>query len=105
MTRAEMAEQREALEAEVARLRAELQATEQRLAFATSSAKLAWWDWDIRTGKLTRFGAEPGFLGFAPHDTPTTAQSWFSGVHPEALPAAGVPTPLQRGISEWTEEL
>ncbi len=105
MASAETVEQQEALKAEVARLRAELNATEQRLAFATSSAKLAWWDWDIRTGMLTRFGAQPGFLGFAPHDTPMTAQSWYSRVHPDDLPTPGVPTPLQRGVSEWTEEL
>src|SRR4051812_7424278 len=105
MTSVETAEQQEALRAEVARLRAELSASEQRLAFATSSAKLAWWDWDIATGMLTRFGAEPGFLGFDPADTPTTAQSWQRRIHPDDLPSPDAPSPLQRGISEWTEEL
>jgi PAS domain S-box-containing protein len=105
MASVETAEQQEALKAEIARLRAELSATEQRLEFATSSAKLAWWDWDTRTGRLTRFGAERGFLGFSPDETPMTAQSWFSRIHPDDLPAPGVASPLQRGISEWTEEL
>ena len=105
MASAETAEQLQALRAEAARLRAELNATEQRLGFATSSVRLAWWDWDIATGRLTRFGAEPGFLGFAPGSTPLTAESWFSRIHSDDLPKAGEATPLQRGESEWVEEL
>ena len=105
MAGSETSERAEALQAEVTRLRAELNLTEQRLAFATSSARLAWWDWDIHTGRLSSFGAQPGFLGFGPEDTPMTAQSWYSRVHPDDLPAAGTPSPLQLGASEWSEEM
>ncbi|MET0792602.1 MAG: PAS domain S-box protein, partial [Polyangiaceae bacterium] len=105
MAGAETVEDEEGLRAELARLRAEVSATEQRLVFATSSARLAWWDWDIRNGRVTRFGAEPGFLGFTPGETPLTAESWYARIHPEDLPAPGTPSHLQRGISEWTEEM
>ena len=93
------------LRAERQALRAELAAMTQRLEFTTSSAKLAWWVWDIHGDRLTHYGMRPGFLGFEPQTTPLSAQAWLSRVHPDDLATNARVDPMERSDAEWTEEL
>jgi PAS domain S-box-containing protein len=60
--------------------------SEERLQLALSGADLGLWDWDLRTGKVTRDERTAEIYGYPPAEMDTIFEMWESVVHPADKP-------------------
>jgi len=89
-----------------ARLDAQLERLGAQIALATTLG-VAFWDWDVATGAITRLAGVAAFLNDAFEHSPTTTSGWGELVHAEDLPLAhGAFEPCLRGErDDWQTTL
>ena len=61
----------------------ELETTKDRLDMAFGAAEMGWWDWDLRTQKVSCNPEELRRLGYGPEEIGEEAEDWFGLIHEE----------------------
>jgi len=56
---------------------------QERLDYISQAAALAWWDWDILSGKIAVSARKAEMIGFAPDEVGGDIEFWNSRIHPE----------------------
>ncbi|MDD5085664.1 MAG: PAS domain S-box protein, partial [Candidatus Omnitrophica bacterium] len=64
----------------------ELRKEKELLEVASISAKVALWNWDLKTGHLDWSGMVDEMLGYEKGEFPRTIQAWVNAIHPEDRP-------------------
>lgn len=67
---------------------AELDRTRERLDLVLWAAGLAWWDWNVETGRVDFSPRKLEMLGFAPGDVEPTVDAFIDLIHPGDYDAA-----------------
>src|SRR4051812_37394013 len=62
----------------------ELHRLAEQVALATTLG-VGFWDWDVRTGAVTRLNGTAAFLGEGYEEGPSTTRGWAQLIHPEDL--------------------
>ena len=80
--------------------------SDQRLKLALESSRTAWWDWDIRSGKIQLSEHWQAMLGQSPRPTETTLEELEKLVHPDDLPLVErkLRAALKSGIIQYDVE-
>lgn len=65
-----------------------LRSSEEQLRFVLEGAELGYWDWNIRTGEVTRNPRWAEMLGYSHDEIRHTTQQWSDFVHPDDRAAA-----------------
>ncbi|HEY8729781.1 MAG TPA: EAL domain-containing protein, partial [Acidothermaceae bacterium] len=83
---ASLEEQREKVERSFERERGlveDIRMSEERYALAAEAASGGLWDWDLVTGEVFYSARWKALLGYSEAEVGTTAEDWFSRVHPD----------------------
>ncbi|MHB8770405.1 MAG: PAS domain-containing protein [Syntrophales bacterium] len=81
------------------RSRGELIRQKIRMEEASRAARVALWEWDLRTGVRNWTEVVDSLLGYGPGDLPRTNDAWEAIIHPEDLPR--VTALLKRHIERY----
>jgi two-component system CheB/CheR fusion protein len=84
----------------------ETKALHDRLELAMTSSRLVWWDWDLRSDRLTVHSLNACFLDYTPQTLPTTGKIWQDTTHPDDLArvCAAIQACLDGEVAEWSCE-
>lgn len=60
-----------------------LRESNERLDFAFKTAGLAWWEWDVKSGKVVASHHKAEMIGFNPDEVGDDLEYWTSRIHPD----------------------